>query len=643
MVNNNDKCLSPVERLGLYGFIDGAGHQIVDFKYEETDGFYNGLAKVRRNGMYGYINDRGEEVVPCQYDDIWSFCDGLARVRAGNKCGFVNTQGQELIRCIYDNADNYLYGYARVQKFGRWGHINTQGKEITSCKYDDVENFIEGLSRVCLDGKIGFVNTDGQEIIPPQYDWAELFSEGLSSVRVGNKYGYINASGSVIIPFMYEDAGDFSGHYAIVKLNGKYGVIDFHGDEVVPFQFNNVEIKKVTSALHASETLGGFSFVCSIISQIEQANLKEPYHINLLEEVHLHDSNDEIVSRVKENAHSRILRALLSYKYKGDYVILKSLIDFINSNNKNKSSEWINIKVSSPERPQNEIGRIDLLITEPKQYALIIENKINNAVDQNKQIARYINFVKQMGYRENQIFILYLSSQGENPSHQTWVYGTSNESYFNKFKNRFINFSFRNWVLPWLKDSVLPLVNNLTEEKLIQSAVIQYINYLETKYKMTDIDKHIKRIIENQLGLNQVSSAREKLDIVRKEMDATNAVSNYLDSLKTELLINEYGSKYPNLTLVEVKDYNNITAQDIDIAFAFKYKEKQYAAVIYRYDRGQRLYCGVFGWRKNSDFSDLEQKFNWLTIRKDRLFTPLKNYNDELINKLFTTANNLKE
>jgi len=617
------------------GFFDKDGNQITDFLYDETDGFWDGLAKVKRDGYYGYIDVRGYEVVPCQYDDIFSFCDGLAMVRIGVKYGYVNPQGERVVQCIYESADNYLYGFARVKKMGKWGHLDTSGEETTPCKYDDVEDFSDGLSRVTLNGKIGFVNTSGQEVIPLKYDWAELFSEGLSFVRVGSKYGYINTNGIVVIPFLYEDAEDFINNFAIVKMNGKYGVIDSHGNEIVPFQYTKAEIQKVISMLRSNKT------VYSISSQIEQIKQKEPYQVNLLEEVHLHDSNEEIVSRVKENAHSRIIRALLSYNSNGDYVILKSMLNFIIS--RNKSSEWDSISVSSPNTPKNEIGRIDVLIEEPKKYALIFENKINNAVDQDKQIARYINFVKKMGFHEEQIFILYLSNQGENPSSQTWVDSTSNESYFNTFKNRFINFSFKNWVLPWLKESVFPLVEKIADEKLLQSAVIQYINYLETKYKMKDIDLKIKHIIENQLGFKKDTSTKDKLGIVLKEMDATNSVLGYLDCLKTEMLIEEYRNKYSNLTLIEEKDYKQICAQNIDIAFAFKYHNKQYAAVVYRYQKGQSLNCGVFVFGNNDDLSDLNQIFNWLNTGQDnkRLYTSIRDYNDELIDKLFETANRL--
>ena len=56
------------------------------------------------------------------------------------------------------------------------------------------------------------------------------------------------------------------------------------------------------------------NFVNEILSEIDRLKRQEPFPINLLEEVHLHDDGeDEYASNVKENAHSRILRSLLSF------------------------------------------------------------------------------------------------------------------------------------------------------------------------------------------------------------------------------------------------------------------------------------------------------------------------------------------
>lgn len=91
--------------------------------------------------------------------------------------------------------------------------------------------------------------------------------------------------------------------------------------------------------------------------------------------------------------------------------------------------------------------RIDLLITRnaaDSKYAIIIENKVNGAIDQKEQLQTYYRVVQQMGYRDEQVFVCYLTLRGGSPSADS----------VGNIKARLIERSFKEHVVPWL-ESVL--------------------------------------------------------------------------------------------------------------------------------------------------------------------------------------------
>lgn len=192
------------------------------------------------------------------------------------------------------------------------------------------------------------------------------------------------------------------------------------------------------------------------ILAFDEYQQNSPYHLNIIEELH-----------VNENAHSRILSKLFQYKNtNGEYVILKSFIEYITINNKDKAFDKIEIK--TPKITQEE-ERIDIWIQD-ENYAIIIENKVYEAGDKDAQLSRYIDKTKRH-YTEEQIFVIYMPSVVRDASDQTWG------EYKENFATRFAVFSFCDDVISWLNRDVLP---NLTiKEVYLKSAIEQYIDYLE--------------------------------------------------------------------------------------------------------------------------------------------------------------------
>lgn len=199
-----------------------------------------------------------------------------------------------------------------------------------------------------------------------------------------------------------------------------------------------------------------------IIQVIEAAKQKLPYNINVIDELH-----------ANENAHSRILCKLLQYQdIEGRYRILESLLHYISSN----KQEFLRISFDKPEITQ-EKERIDLWIRDQNtKFAIIFENKVQGAIDQDQQLGRYIDVTKRYGFKEENIFVVYLPADNHQPSKESWA------GYENKFLERYANISFRDDIIPWLKEEVLPHCT-IREEQLV-SALRQYIDYLEGLFQL---------------------------------------------------------------------------------------------------------------------------------------------------------------
>lgn len=214
-----------------------------------------------------------------------------------------------------------------------------------------------------------------------------------------------------------------------------------------------------------------FDFAETFKSTLQYEKRLLPYNINVIDELH-----------INENGHSRILTQLLKFQNtKGEYEFYESLIQYIQK--KLRSSEFDRIAIDKPHITQEE-ARIDLWVRDTG-YAVIFENKIYNAADQTEQLSRYIDKTKEQ-YEENNIFVVYLSQSGGEPEAQSWG------RYEDSFKKRYANISFRNDILPWLKNDILPNIRQ--RDFILHSAILQYIDYLEGIFYL--------RTIENQMNMN---------------------------------------------------------------------------------------------------------------------------------------------
>ena len=244
--------------------------------------------------------------------------------------------------------------------------------------------------------------------------------------------------------------------------------------------------------------------------------LKLPYHLNIIDELH-----------INENGHSRILMRLFCYRNEnGEYAFLKSFVDYIKSIT--HSEEFKRIKIDNPIITQ-EIQRIDLWVRD-KSYAIIFENKVYEAVDQDAQLLRYIEKTKEAGFKEKDIFVIYLPQCYHEPCEQSWG------KYKNDFESRFIILSFQEDVLKWLKEFVLP--NIRYKDQYLLSAVIQYIDYLDGLFSLRTINKslimNLEKLFDEHFELSNCSSDKQRMDVLNEKISDFEVITNQMRALKNK-------------------------------------------------------------------------------------------------------------
>lgn len=261
----------------------------------------------------------------------------------------------------------------------------------------------------------------------------------------------------------------------------------------------------------------------------EYTRLKQslPYHLNVIDELH-----------INENAHSRILCKLLQYQSEsGKFEFLESLLNYIV---KNKSVEsFSKIEIKSPKITQ-EIERIDLWVKD-EDYAIIFENKVYDATDQEAQIARYINKTRDCDYKDEKIYVIYMPSTGEcEASEQTWIDKTDSQNpkdLKEVFQERYVKLSFRDDILKWLKEHVLPNIKH--KDLYLLNAILQYIDYLEGLFDKRTINKkmnmELKNYLEKVLGFENTTSEEDKIKIIDAKEAEIQKLLSHMSEVKASV------------------------------------------------------------------------------------------------------------
>lgn len=312
------------------------------------------------------------------------------------------------------------------------------------------------------------------------------------------------------------------------------------------------------------------------VYNVEKSKL--PYHINILDLIW-----------ANENAHSRIFAKLLKQNSQNRFDILESFLLYLKEINPNFNQK--------PNKPviTSEKDRIDLLILDANNFALIIENKIHGANDQPNQIARYIEKVKSRGFKASQIYVLYLTRDGRKPlQDQSWIINGIN--YKENFSNRYIPISFRDDILLWLKQYVLP--NCRIKDVYLKSTIEQYIDYLEGIFNSRKINKEMNKELGKHIAkvLDLTSTPEDNHSTITQKINELNKVKDQLDYLKLTSekecwikWVDNLKRDFPNLEIIKYIDDEKYPK----VGIKFEYKESDFSVIIEHKKINGTIYFGI--------------------------------------------------
>lgn len=181
----------------------------------------------------------------------------------------------------------------------------------------------------------------------------------------------------------------------------------------------------------------------------------------------LRGSHDEV------NLHSRFIYELLNPQgnHREESEFLKSFLETI---------EEIKDFYLQGVEVRKERHDIDILITnQQRRQAIILENKIR-AADQDRQLERYYNKIKEEGYED--IWMVYLTLHGKEPSE-----GSLGDLPKEVIEKYLITISYSHDVCEWLEKCI----SKSARKPALREAIIQYSNLIKeiTGKSMNDIEE----------------------------------------------------------------------------------------------------------------------------------------------------------
>ena len=345
----------------------------------------------------------------------------------------------------------------------------------------------------------------------------------------------------------------------------------------------------------------------------EKSPNKPPFAINFLEH-----------SKTRETFTSWIIRHIFAYTYNGHHPFFKSFASTFLQDIGFKM-EWIDAPLIDKD---HEYKNIDILVRD-KRYAIIIENKLKGAPFQPNQLARYIAKMSNEGFSYEQIFVVVLPGikcSNENLPASAWNLPKDwmspdskrkcriaqnscwcdSENYQPErhcshcrplketFHNRtlFIHKEFSEWLYSCVVNNTLDLPQEeLCKQYVLTSAVLQFIDYLNSLYQTRENNKYkmdIQNFLSEQMKLGEVA-INEQLSLLEDKKKDVEDLGKRLDELYNTKL-KEYINKMCERYHIHVKyDDNNYRYFHYDFNF-----DGIIVKVVLDYDKDEKSdYCQI--------------------------------------------------
>lgn len=188
--------------------------------------------------------------------------------------------------------------------------------------------------------------------------------------------------------------------------------------------------------------------------------------------------------RMSENDHTKMLLALLRFQdSNGRYPLLNSFLNTF-AKGRDKMIHYqhfsdVNIRFNpryDKDAKHSFIDGLVLFSAGGKRIAIIIENKIFDAPDQQRQIRRYINHMtKDENIALENVWVFYITGNGLKEVDKI-SYDISDEDVTTNIGRRFVALNYESDIVGWLKESVLKA--RIYPESLT-SVVRAYVEHLE--------------------------------------------------------------------------------------------------------------------------------------------------------------------
>lgn len=316
------------------------------------------------------------------------------------------------------------------------------------------------------------------------------------------------------------------------------------------------------------------------IGDIREEELsKMPLHINVI--------TISAVGKLKETAHSSILQHLIRHQ-----TVLDSFMKSIMGIDK--------VRVHSKSVRKAEQDRIDVSIYD-RDICVIIENKVNGAVEQPGQIFRYVQLALEAGYQEEQIRVLYLNSNHhEKPTDFSLTGNGENLNRISKtIEDNIIVRDYAHDIYEWIKE-LSPIIPN--SEKYLISALHQYQDYLEEYFFLTDKFQHMRQRIKTVIAENilkglsddndadfsqRIESLSEASENLQQLIDAVNELKGTYSVRKEAAHIQTELAK-SDLELIDLADFG-YDQQNFGVRISINGK---CGYIAYGYGDGDKEYIG---------------------------------------------------
>ena len=271
---------------------------------------------------------------------------------------------------------------------------------------------------------------------------------------------------------------------------------------------------------------------------------KLPYDLILLDE-----------AKINENGHTSILVKILKFSNDGKYPFLESFFQMMEKHvGSNVSIECKPSENTDGSSIKKFANYIDGCITKTKtktetnaaQYAVIIENKIQDAIDQEGQIDRYVCNMKGQKYNDNEIFVIYLTNDGtKEVDNKSFFEQKGTLEYDSNMKNgRFVMMNYRDHILPWLERDVLPYCQ-VKDQSLI-SGLQQYISFFKHRYNLTkelmEMHEELGNSIYGKLEKN-LNGSDKYSSVNELEKSLNKAINQCKNRIKKDILENDVFNK----------------------------------------------------------------------------------------------------